>query len=160
MKDNLSFNPITCVYSLNKLDFDAIEALKSLDERFDTWKDSVDYRVAENHSKYCDLICYGETDEDGCFTQDTLAAQCCSCYENGNPRRWYTDGKWAKNDGLLDVMDATIILIVNEETVQLLKSPETWERGLASLCYPGQCCAETEGDVLCYKLPKNFLSQY
>lgn len=150
--------PLTCVYRIHDVDLDSLEYLHMWDEDWNEWLTSPEYKIAKNHLYLCDLCKFCETNSDGIFSAETLGTQTCSCWENSSPRIWYTDGKWVQSpDGLWDAKEASILLVVNESTIQLLKSPETWKRGFASPCYPGQCCSDTDGSVVCYKLPQEFL---
>ena len=131
--------PVTCVYSIYE-----IEWMLDLEEVDFAYEDA-----KREHLSECPL-CGG--DEEG-------ACDFFDYYESGPGGRAYADAPWVWDDDTQewDAPGAEIMLIENESTVQLVKSPETWRRGWCSPCYPGQCDSDTEGDVLCYKLPSEYL---
>jgi len=135
--------PVTCVYSVHDVAWEWLD-LEEIDFAYEDAK--------QEHLAEC-VECREESD--------------CVCakweeindhFECGPGGRAYADAPWVLgDDGKWDAPGCTIMLIENETTVQLVKSPETWRRGWCSPCYPGQCDADAEGDVLCFRLPNEYL---
>lgn len=136
--------PLTGVGSGHDLDYDS---LYSLDEH------DVEYEITvKEHEENCKKC---QNDE------------YCKELEEINEFEWYdttkifTDGDFIlekiEDDWQWDVKYDTITIKLNidQNTFQVLKSPVTTRKGYASMCYPGQCDLDTEGDVLCYDLPED-----
>lgn len=130
----------TCVYSLHEVDLDSLYSYKELSfERME-------------HEPTC-ALCKAE----GFPAEDCEEAQDMCYFSEGGG--WYSDVEpvWDEENKYWDHPGATILLRVNSShpTVQLVRSPRTWERGLCSPCYPDQCDSSCPGELTCYRLPED-----
>lgn len=140
--------PLVSVGSANNLDWDII--FTSLDEY------DIDYMFAElEHKQECDKCQQGEDCEELEDLENGI-------WDSSDSTMIYTDGevKIVEEDGHFnwDVINAEVIIKYNcgYNTFQVLKSPNTTKHGYSSMCYPGQCDLDAEGDVLCYDLPDEY----
>lgn len=133
--------PVTGVYSTGDVDLDAVLCLEELDYAYED--------AVREHEAEC-AICRGEVEGD-CDFFDFWDSQ-------PGGRAW-ADAPWVFDEETQqwDAPDATLMILENEDTVQVVKSPVTARRGWCSPCYPGQCCMDTPGDILCYALPDDYL---
>lgn len=140
-----SEEPLTGVGSGHDLSYDA---LYSLNEHDIEW--AIEVKEHEEECKKCQKNEYCEEREeiDNCDWHDSTQI--------------FTDGEFeiikVGNDWKWDVKNDTITIKVNSypNTFQVLKSPVTTKKGYASMCYPGQCELDTDGDTLCYDLPEEY----
>lgn len=70
-------------------------------------------------------------------------------------RGTYTDAE-IDDQGNFDDSKATVIIILNEDTYQVIKSPCIGKHAPSSLCYPGQCNLDEDGEFFAYELPEDY----
>ena len=133
--------PVTGVYSIHDVDWDAVLSLEELDVGYED--------AVREHETECP-ICRGEVEGDCDFFID---------FTSDGGGRAYADANWIFDEDTQkwDAPTATLLILENEDTVQVVKSPVTARRGWCSPCFLGQCCMDTPGDILCYALPDDYL---
>jgi hypothetical protein len=128
-----------CVYSGNALDWDCLDYLSIEDGFVAALKDS----DSDDH----DAECEWHDDPKSCS---------CGWGDYWEPSMvWYANGDWFTTDKGERDTKGTVVFAHNcgHNTIQVCRSPLTWERFRCSLCYPGQADANTPGDIRCYRLP-------
>lgn len=134
--------PVTGVYSIHDVDWDCVTSLEELDVGYEDAK--------REHEAECP-ICRGEVEGDCDFFIDYM--------NDGGGGRAYADTNWVFDEETQewDAPDATLLILENESTVQVVKSPHTERSGWCSPSYPGQADPDSVGDILHYALPPDCL---
>lgn len=129
----------TGVYGGNAINWECIDEFAEEDG----YSDFLEASEAADHAADCEW----HDDHESC---------CCGCADCWEPTEvWSTNGLWSRT--LTGQLEATGTLVFvydnNDNIVQVVRSPLTWNRGECSPCYPGQADADTPGAVRCYRLP-------
>ena len=144
--------PVPCVYSRHAVAYDSILNLQQVNDDFLGWiADPALGKNPNNHSERCRY-------------RKTGVATACTCWEAGtNDTISYTDGQWlvdyASGTYRLDPNEhADLIIVETQLGLHVVKAYDRWLRGLCSPSCPGQCDAEADGSIYCYRLPDYLLS--